>query len=163
MPSSPVSPGITDADQAGPALTAECRVFCRYLAGVTPDEYIQSWYRRGHAAIPYRLTGALDRFDRVLVRFARLGAAAARMADAYARRFRSCGVLRQKLVLLLAILEHAPGSGLTRGWSRGRAAFWVVVVWSGVASGAALLFGVVLLGPVHLLLAGRPAGPEAAE
>ena len=164
MTSSAVSPAPTEApDQADAARDAECRAFCRYLLGRAPDAYITGWYRRGHAGMPCHNGAGYDRFDQLLVRFARGGPIAAKVADAYARRFRPFGVLRQKLVLLLAILEHAPstGSGLTEGWTGGRSAFLLALSGAALGSAIALVGGIVLLGPVHLILGGRPRAPAA--
>ncbi len=65
-------------------------------------------------------------------------------------------------MLLLAILEHAPATGgrFTRGWSGGRVSFWLALARTGLVSVAALLAGILLLGPAHLVLAGRAAAAE---
>lgn len=162
MTSSAVSPAPPEA--AGPldaARSSECRVFCRYLLGMNPDPYIAGWYLRGHGGMPCSNGAPIDRFDQALVRVARQGPAWARVADAYARRFRPFGLLRQKLVLLLAILEHAPTTGarLTRGWAGGRFWFLLAIGATGAVSTAALLGGIILLGPLQLVMRGRPPRP----
>lgn len=134
-------------------LAPECQAFTRYLAGRPPDDYIRGRYQRGHARIPYRLAGGGSAADRAILRVARLGPLAARMADIYSRFFRPTGVLRQKLVLLYAILENSPE---THAWFNaasvgGPVALLGGLVLSGFASGMLLLAGIVCLGPLHLV------------
>ena len=87
-------------------LERECRVFTRYLAGREPTPYVIAKYRAAHAAGPaYRAQSA---FDARLVAGARLHPVLAWLVDAAARFTAPRGLLRKKLVLLLAILETAP-------------------------------------------------------
>ncbi len=145
-------------------LGLECRVFTGYLAGRTPDEYIRVRYERGHARIPYRQTGGLAPADQAILRVARLGPVPARMADIYSRFFRPTGALRQKLVLLYAVLENSPE---THGWfnvaaTGGPVALLGGLIASGVASGILLVAGVLCIGPLHLaaeLFGGADGGP----
>jgi hypothetical protein len=143
-------------------LDRECRVFTRYLAGRLPEEYIRVRYQRGHARIPYRLAGGATAADHAILRIARMGALPARMADIYSRFFRPTGVLRQKLVLLYAVLENSPE---THAWFNtaavgAPAALLGGLVASGFASGILLGLGIVCIGPLHLaarLFGGSPA------
>lgn len=143
-----------------PGLERECRALSRYLLGQDPDAYVIAQYARGHASIPCRRSRP-DAFDGLLVLMACRGAVTARVADAYARFFRPRGALRQKLTLMLAVLENAPltHARLTRG-GRGvlRALADTVMALAGTA--VALGGGIVLLGPLHLLLAGRRPAPS---
>jgi len=146
------------ADAPPPALARECQALCRYLTGRGADEYVASRYAAGHAAIPYRCGLPPDAFDVFLVLSARGGSFRARMADAYARVFRPGGMLRQKLTLLLAILENAPATHheFTRG---GRGRFRAFLGIGGSLAGFALAFllGMLSLGLIHLMLRGRQA------
>lgn len=135
-------------------LDRECTVFTRHLAGGAPTEALRLAYRNGHGTIPFRLEGdhtnaALDRWA---LRVARLGAPGVRAADAYHRFFHPYGALRQKLTLLLAILEHAPPFhvDLNRGVGGGPLRAVVGLAGVGVAFGLALVGGIVVVGPVHL-------------
>ncbi len=144
-------------------LGLECRVFTGYLAGRTPDEYIRLRYERGHARIPYRLAGGLTAADRAILRVARLGTVPARMADIYSRFFRPTGALRQKLVLLFAVLENSPE---TQAWFNSAAEGGPVTLIgglavSGLASAFLLVAGIVCIGPLHLL-AGASDGRGAS-
>src|SRR5262245_30972246 len=125
MTSSVSSPPATEPARSGLELAAECRAFTRYLIGQDPDPYVVARYQDGHAAIPYRRSASRVPIDGALVLFASRGRVRARIADAYARVFRPHGALRQKLTLLLAVLENAPathrrftsgGNGLFRAW-----------------------------------------------
>lgn len=138
-------------------------MFTRYLAGADPSEYVRSRYRDGHRSIPYRLTGDEDALDVALVVVARRGPLRTRIADAYARVFRPRGVLRQKLTLLLAVLENSPG--IHRRFTAGGRG----LVPAALAIGANLLLflvsflaGLVLFGPIHRLLRGRRPAPRAS-
>ena len=146
--SPPSEPGL-----AGPALDAECRAFTRYLIRQDSDPYTIARYQGGHRGIPFRRTGKRDAVDGMLVLFASHGGWRARVADAYARVFRPHGVLRQKLTLLLAILENAPATH--RQFTAGGTGMAGAIGRAGLALlgfGAALLAGVFLLGPAHLVL-----------
>jgi hypothetical protein len=144
-------------------LGLECRVFTGYLAGRTPDEYIRLRYERGHARIPYRLAGGLSAADRAVLRVARLGPVPARMADIYSRFFLPTGALRQKLVLLFAVLENSPE---TQAWFNTAAEGAPVTLLgglmvSGIVSAVLLVAGIICIGPLHLM-AGASGGREGA-
>ncbi len=136
-----------------PAVARECRVFTRYLARGLPSEYVLSCYGRLLASA--REPGALapPLIDRVLLGFARLGGPATRIADAYATRLRPYGPLRRRLILLLAILENAPPTAEPLNAARrGPVLGAGLGIAAALASSAgALLLGLVLLGPLHLL------------
>jgi hypothetical protein len=143
-------------------LDIESSVFTRYLAGKPPSDYVRAKYRDGHRAIPYRLKQDQDAFDVALTVLARRGATRARIADAYARVFRPHGVLRQKLTLLLAILENSPDfhRQLTRG-GRGLPLAILAIAGNLVVFLLSFLAGLVFLGPVHRLLRGRRPAARA--
>jgi hypothetical protein len=88
-------------------LARECDVFTRYL-GHRCTPYLIGKYQDGHGAMP--TTSRSDLLDRALLAFARVGPWATGLADTYAALFRRDARLRLKLVLLVAILENAPGS-----------------------------------------------------
>jgi len=134
------------------ALAQECRVFTSYLAGQEPTSGICRAFERGHARIPYRQADGPDAIDTLLIRAALIGGPATRVADIYARLFRPTGALRQKLVLLCAVLENSPE---THAWfnsadTANSARVFGRIIYAGLASGLALLAGLVLLGPLHL-------------
>jgi hypothetical protein len=150
---SSVSSPPPEAGAAGMALDAECRAFTRYLIRQAPDRYTVARYQVGHHAIPFRRSGPRDAVDGMLVLFASRGGWRVRVADAYARVFRPHGVLRQKLTLLLAILENAPATHrqFTSG-GRGLAGAAGHVALALLEFGVAFLGGMLLLGPAHLVL-----------
>jgi hypothetical protein len=151
------------SDPPREALARECRVFTSYLAGREATPYICRSFEQGHARIPYRHAAGPDAIDTLLIRAALIGGPATRVADMYARIFRPTGALRQKLVLLCAVLENSPE---THAWfnsadAENSARVIGRLVLAGLASGLALLAGLVLLGPLHLvarLAAGGGAG-----
>lgn len=150
---SSVSSPPPESGIGGPALEAECRAFTRYLIRQAADPYIVARYQDGHRGIPFRRAGRRDAVDGMLVLFASHGGWRVRVADAYARVFRPHGVLRQKLTLLLAILENAPATHrqLTSG-GRGLGGAIGRIALALLGFGVAFLGGMLLLGPAHLVL-----------
>lgn len=156
-------------------LDAEARCFGRYLLGQTPNDYAVAKYRYYHDTLRSQLGdqrvyelpdqpgdrigdesgGSGDRFDRFLLGVARRHPWLTRMADAYGRFFRPRGLLRKKLVLLLAILESCHPShkmldsvdpcGLGDGSVR--LAFRMGL--SLFMAGLSLVAGLLLLAPAH--------------
>jgi len=151
---------MADAALLTDRLDQECRTFSGYLAGQKPSDYIIRKYRAGHAAIPFQSLRPDDPFEVSLVVFAGKGRTRARMADAYARIFFPHGALRQKLVLLLAILETAPTTyaPLTRGGRGFPHAAWRITV-SLAGFGLCLLAALLVLGPMHMLTRSRAPVP----
>ncbi len=152
-PSAPLTTtALPSPEEAAPdaeQLDAECRVFCRYLIGEEPSEYVLVKYRSAHqpgAAGPLQ-QGAGS--DRSLVAFARRGARAARLADSFAVLFARAGVLRRKLTLLLAILEStAPTAAMVDTADRGSVAGFVLgAIGRGIAFAGRLLVAALVCGP----------------
>jgi hypothetical protein len=99
-----------------------------------------------------------DGHERWLLRVARTGPASCRIADAWARLAAPRGALRQKLVVLLAILEVSPPYAEELDQPRdGPALEWIRMAASGLTFVGALAIGVVLFLPVRLV-AGRGPG-----
>lgn len=143
-------------------LPQECSVFSRYLAGIEATPYLVEAYTRGHKYLP-ALQGTPDALDQALLRFARRGPWCARLADAYARRARPTGILRQKLVLQLAVLESSPPA---HAWINSADIGPVPIVLAGAAwavgvSVLSLVAAIVVFGPLHLVAGLRPAGRAA--
>jgi hypothetical protein len=151
---------LADPQAAEEVLDKECRTFSRYLLGSEPTDYILRKYRSGHESIPFRSRSQQSTFDSRLVVFAGKGKVRARMSDAYARMFFPHGTLRQKLVLLLAILETSPTSyaPLTRGGRGSTQAIWDITV-SLTGFGLSLLGALLVLGPKHMLTRIRTPRP----
>ena len=86
----------------------ECEVFSRYLVDQPPTAYIHRQYEMAVLARDLANEAELAPFDRRTLGLARRNVFFTRVADAYCAIFHPHGVLRRKLILLLAILEHAP-------------------------------------------------------
>lgn len=145
---------------SGGPLARECDCFCRHLIGQAPDTYVTSRYREAHRVHPD--LAARDRFDRALVRIARLHPRVTAMADGWARLFAPRAALRRKLVLLVAILEVS--TPFDRAFEpvpgEGRPAAVCKIAWrAGLSLATAAAASVVLL---PLLAATRlfPGGRE---
>jgi len=142
-----------DADRSPiTPLERECQVFTAHLVGSSPGAYVRRKYLEAHDALPELSAG--DRFDRHLLRVARIHRVFARIADGYARVFAPASTLRKKLVVLLAIVEtSAPGYRLVDdpiGGSRASVLARLVVRGTGALIGLAI--GTILLGPVRLFV-----------
>ena len=63
----------------------ECEVFCRYLTGSPPNDYVRRKYRHAHAVGSVEPAGLATRFDYFLVDLARNSTWMAQAMDSYAR------------------------------------------------------------------------------
>ena len=86
-------------------LGAECSVFCAYLVGQEPTEYIRRRYCEAHHRTELIHQDPSNSFDSFIIRFGKRGILCSRMADVYTRWFYRRSALRSKLLLLMAILE----------------------------------------------------------
>jgi hypothetical protein len=85
-------------------LAAECGVFTAYLLGGPAPHDVVAAYTRAHALGVIGTTPA-SMLDRAALATARRGPVLARAADAFVAFAARGGLLRQKVVLLVAILE----------------------------------------------------------
>jgi len=86
-------------------LDRECSVFCRYLIGQKPDDYVKRKYWEAHRDHTLSGSGLSNRFDSLLVKIAGISPWTTKPIDVYARVFQPHSLVRKKLILLLAILE----------------------------------------------------------
>jgi hypothetical protein len=134
------------------ALERECAVFTRHLVGAEPTPYVVRQYAAAHAVRPDTFA-APSGFGAFAVRLAHTSAFGARMADAHCRLFAPRGVLRRKLVLLLAILETTPPFHGDFDAVRGAPTAQVLALGVGAAAWlVALLLGTIVLLPARLVL-----------
>ena len=140
------------------ALAHECRAFTAYLTGLAPTAYVLEKYRLGHGRIPYLTQEPPQWVDRLLLRAAIHGSLLLRCADAYARILRPTGMLRQKLVLALAVLENSPPTHLRLNSARegNPAVLALGILGRGLEFSITLLIGLVCFAPVHLVSALSP-------
>lgn len=138
----------------GTELVTECGVFTRHISGRTATQQVAEQYVAAHQVLSGMEPS--DGHERWLLRVARLGPVACRIADAWARLAAPQGALRRKLVVLLAILEVSPPYAEELDQPRGGAALeWLRLAASGLAFAGALAVGLVLFLPARLA-----AGPR---
>jgi hypothetical protein len=137
-------------------------MFTRYLVGRSPSDYVATKYRDGHRVIPYRDTPGTLRIDSFLVRVAGRGIVLVWLADAYARIFRRHGPLRQKLVLLTAILESSPSFHEDMNGSKrtSRIGVYLALLAMGLGFAVRLAVAMLVFGPVHLVGALTVSNPR---
>jgi hypothetical protein len=130
----------------------ECEVFAHYLVGQPPTDYIRKQYEL--AAIARDLADDVEftAFDRTTLRCARRNVFFTRAADAYCAIFHRHGILRRKLILLLAILEHAAPTAarFDRPQNRGSVGIATNCLFLAMSFGLSLLEGIFMLLPSHL-------------
>ena len=142
-------------------LEREGRRFARYLVGGEPDARVLEGWRRAHAQGAVTPPDGVTAFDRILVAAGRGVHPVARAADVHARFFRPGGLLRRKLVLMLALLEtdRDGRARADRADAGGAARFVPRAAVAGLVSVALLLLGLVpfFLARAACAFASRPA------
>jgi hypothetical protein len=143
---------VTDSS----ALDRECAVFCRYLIGQEPNEYVKKKYRAAHQARSLRGDPAHPA-DGFLVKVASIGPWSTKLVDAYTRVFRPFSMVRKKLVLLLAILEScAPTHAYLDSVDSGSIPLlFVRFVNRCVIFALVVMAGVLIVLPAELMLRGN--------
>lgn len=134
-------------------LDRECDVFCRYLTGAGASEYVRERYRAAHERGAVDPESGATAFDRALVSIARSGPLVARFADAHARIFAAGGLLRRKLVLLLALLEVREPEKVDTVTQRSALGFFAYAAWLAFAFALMLFVSTLALLPVRLVCA----------
>lgn len=137
------------------ALDRECTIFCRYLIGQKPNEYVKKKYRAAHQASSLRNSSEC-RADAFLVKVAGIGPWSTKIIDAYTRVFRPFSLVRKKLILLLALLESsAPAHGYLDRVDEGpNPVLFLRFVFRCMVFGLVLMVGVLVIFPAELILRG---------
>jgi hypothetical protein len=148
------TPGAVETDDG--KLVLECATFTRHLVGSAPTHYVTRKYEEAHSRLP-ALSPATP-FDTWLVRLARGGPWRTRLADAYAAVFAPTSAVRQKLVLLLAILETTPPfcERMDQPVGRGPVSAVVIVVGAGLLAVVSLVLGMMLVLPARVAFSMMP-------
>lgn len=135
------------------ALEQECLALTQYLLGCPPNSYVVQKYVDAHHAV--QALGYGSSFDRFLVRCARQHWLLTKLADSYARIFDSQGLLRKKLVLLLAILETSPPFFQAIDAVDGGSKLWLTVrlICRGSMAVISLVAGALVFFPIQLVMA----------
>ena len=132
-------------------LAQECRVFCRYLAGVDATDDVVRAYLRAHDVAGLKLNSTTP-MDRALLQLASGGTTLTRIADSFAGPLVPGGALRRKLVLLLAILESrgASASRVDRAVPGSRLLWVIGAAFHAAAWLVRVLIAILLLAPLRL-------------
>jgi nucleoside-diphosphate-sugar epimerase len=148
--SAELSSAIAPCDAA--TINRECEVFTYYLVGQPPTDYIRKQYEMATLARDLANESEFTSFDRAMLRYARRHIAFTRATDAYCAIFHRHSILRRKLILLLAILEHASPTAarFDRPKNRGLIGISVDLLLQAMSFGLSLIAGIMLLLPSYL-------------
>jgi hypothetical protein len=141
-------------------LNLECVRFARYLTKQAVTPYVLDKYRDAHARHPRLDAATAPRFDRLLVAVARAHGLGAWLVDTYTAVFLKPAIIRQKWVLLVAILEStAPTSAIFDAPDSGtRGALFLWLAGRGAAFAFGLGLSAIIFLPVHLIFAAMSGG-----
>jgi hypothetical protein len=135
-------------------LTRECSVFCKYLIGQEPNDYVIRKYREAHGLGSLSRDTDIKYFDEFLVWLAKTTPFLAKLVDTYSSKFHKRSLVRRKFILLVAILESAPPSCnyFDLVSVSNPADFIVKMCWKGTLYASSLLLSVITLMPLHLII-----------
>lgn len=134
-----------------PNLERECQLFSEYLIDLRPSAYVLSKYQEAHQFGHPPVGRPIQRFDNIVLWLALRNAFILRLADTYASFFYKEALLRRKLVLLLAILECAPGAfdRLDRPERLSRSTLYGLLLLKGLTLVVSAVLAICLLAPIH--------------
>jgi len=142
---------------ADAVLAHECAVFCRYLVAQSPTAYVVEVYGDAHRRVARLQEAAPGSFDRWLTQTASKHPMLTKLADAYTAVFFRRALIREKWVLLLAILETSPPTSACFDLAHptGRWVLAARMIQRGVVFTAFVVLSAALLWPVRLFFAVR--------
>lgn len=134
-------------------LKAECSMFCNYLIGTIPAADIESHYVKANTQHNLANKAGFSTFDQTTLRLALRGPVFARSIDAFCALFRRRGVLRRKLIIISAILEHTAlaGDRYDKATAKGAGGTILELIVNGLSFGICLIFAALVLLPIRLL------------
>jgi hypothetical protein len=134
-------------------LTQECLVFCRYLSGVSPDNYVLGKYNNANKINSEMYRNQKTYFEEILITLARIHPLFTQLVDTYAVFLCKNAIIRKKLVLLLAILESCPSERyrLDSIIRHSRFILSLIILRKLITFTLILCFAIVLLLPLHII------------
>jgi hypothetical protein len=134
-------------------LEQECLVFCRYLSGVSPDNFTLKKYHDAHTINAEVYYNQKTFFEKLLITLARIHPLFTQIVDTYAVFLFKNAIIRKKLVLLLAILESCPPNKYNLDNTDQRAKFilFLIMVCKLLTFTLILCFAIVVLLPLHII------------
>ena len=138
----------------GSALDRECLAFSRYLVKQNPTQYVVDKYSEAHATAGFA-NGKANHFDRLLLSLAGTQPALAKLVDSYTGIFLKSATVRNKWILLLAIMESCSPSYqyFDSPDSSSRSLLLARMTWQGIVFLACLFLSTIVLTPLRLVLA----------
>jgi nucleoside-diphosphate-sugar epimerase len=136
------------------ALEQECTAFSRYLVKQNPSRYVVDKYSEAHARS--FLEGCkTNHFDRLLLGMAIVHPALAKLVDCYTGIFLKSATVRNKWILLLAIMESCAPSYeyFDASDSSNKSALFARMILQGIVFLICLSLSTIVLTPLRLVLA----------
>jgi len=136
-------------------LENECIAFSRYLLKQNPSRYVIDKYCAAHTNDSFLGVSNPSDFDRFLLRISSTHPALAKLVDCHTSIFLKSSPVRQKWILILAIMETCPPSHdyFDSPDSSGRSLFFAGMICQGVVFIALLCISVIVFLPLRLVLA----------
>ncbi len=138
------------SDASDDEIDGECTVFVRHLLGRMPDRGTLDAYRKAVRGVAVLSPGSAR--DEAVLRFARRGVLATRLADSWAAIFDRKSALRKRLIMLLGILEvRAPMfEHIDRGAGGSPVKAVPLILWQGVVAAVRLVAATLVMTPIVL-------------
>ena len=135
-------------------ITQECLVFCRYLSGVSPDNYILKKYHDANKINGEDISVIRKHILKsILITLARIHPLFTQIVDTYAVFLFKNAIIRKKLVLLLAILESCPPKKYKFDSidQHSRFVLSLIILRKLLTFTLVLCFAIVILLPLHII------------
>jgi nucleoside-diphosphate-sugar epimerase len=136
------------------ALEQECTAFSQYLLNQTPSRYVVDKYCEAHAK-SFLESCRTNPFDRLLLSLAIAHPSLSKLVDCYTGIFLKSATVRNKWILLLAIMESCAPSHeyFDTPDSSNRSLLFARMIWQGILFAICLGLSTIVFTPLRLIIA----------
>lgn len=136
-------------------LEHECITFSRYLLNQDPGRYVIDKYCEAHATSDFLGADNPSLFDRMLLSLSVTHSALAKLVDSYTCIFLKSATVRQKWILLLAIMESCAPTyqHFDSPDSASKSLFFARMTWQGIVFLTCLCLSILVFVPLRVILA----------
>jgi nucleoside-diphosphate-sugar epimerase len=137
------------------ALDQECIAFSHYLVRRNPSRYVVDKYCEANATGSFIESCETNHFDRLLLSLAVAHPGLAKLVDSYTGIFLKSATVRNKWILLLAIMESSAPSYeyFDSPDSSSRSLLFAQMIWQGMVFLTCLCLSTIVLTPLRVILA----------